>query len=78
MKKLEKHTFKTKGRRSNIDWDQVLDGSIWHLEEGVDFTSKPASVRASAQQAAKQRGLKAKVDVLDDAVVIQAIEPDSE
>ncbi len=37
-------------------WDDYLDGNVWELVRGEDFTSKTATFRANAQIQAKKRG----------------------
>ena len=53
-------------------WDEWLDGRIWELKRGEDFQSLH-SVRSSAYVRARDRGLWARVRIVDeDTVVIQA------
>lgn len=36
-------------------WDQWLDGQVWELVSGEDFTAKPPTLKANAQLQAKKR-----------------------
>jgi hypothetical protein len=36
-------------------WDEWLDGSVWELVKGEDFTSKLPTFRANAQLQARKR-----------------------
>jgi hypothetical protein len=37
-------------------WEEWLDGSVWELRQGQDFTAKLPTFRANAQTQAKKRG----------------------
>jgi hypothetical protein len=37
-------------------WDQYMDGRVWILVPGEDFTAKPATFRTMATQQALKRG----------------------
>lgn len=57
-------------------WDEWLDGSVWELVRGDDFSSRTSTLRANAQIQAKKRGGRvrsksAKVPDGREAVVIQ-------
>lgn len=60
---------------SRYPWDEWLDGSVWELVPGDDFTAKPATFRSIAQAQAKKRGgrIRTKAVEMDgrDALVIQ-------
>lgn len=64
----------TRGRAGYAEMETWLDGKIYKLVQGVDFTVKVASVRSSINEAAKRRGKKVRSNVVDDgkAIVIQA------
>ena len=57
-------------------WDTWLDGQIWRLERGKDFSStKAVSIRGSAYQAAAYRGKKLRTQLIsDDVLIVQATE----
>ena len=38
-------------------WDEWLDGSVWQLIRGEDFTAKASTFRTNAQLQAKKRGV---------------------
>lgn len=52
---LESYSF-TKGGPS-YPWDEWLNGNVWRLTAGKDFTSKAEVFRSMANSRAKQRGL---------------------
>ncbi len=56
-------------------WEEWLDGGVWELVRGADFTSKPSTFRATVQTQAKKRGGRARSKAVTvdgrDAVVIQ-------
>jgi hypothetical protein len=67
-------SFEFSGRNAKHDWDSWLDGQIWELEAGTDFTSKPSSLRASAVKQAGNKGKSLKFQVRDNGnVVLQAV-----
>jgi hypothetical protein len=74
-KKLKTFTF-AMGRGGEYDWDKWLDGSIWELHQGTDFTKTPRAVSIAAHQTAKRKGFKVHTNVRGDVLVIQAYEPD--
>lgn len=37
-------------------WDELLDGEVWELVSGEDFSSKPTTIIANARLQAKRRG----------------------
>lgn len=47
-------------------WDEWLDGSVWELEVGRDFTSKVPTFRANAQIQARKRGGAIRTRLLED------------
>lgn len=57
---------------STYPWDEWLDGSVWELEAGKDFTIKAKSLRTTGQQVARARGGKLRVaDLPNGNLVIQ-------
>ncbi len=53
-------TISAPGRKSKYDWDNLLNGQMWQLFEGEDYTSR-ASFRSAAYNEAKTRNLKVAV-----------------
>lgn len=49
--------------KSTHPWDEYLDGSVWELTEGEDFTSKLATFRMNAKAQAERRGGKVRTSV---------------
>jgi len=50
--------------RSTYPWDEWLDGSVWELTEGEDFTSKIPTIRMNAKVQAKKRAGNVRTRVL--------------
>lgn len=48
---------KRRGRPSEHNWDNLLDGSIWRLRKGEDYTSQSRSFVSQARRAAQDAGL---------------------
>lgn len=42
--------------RTQHPWSEYLDGRVWELTPGEDFTAKVPTFKASAQAQAKKRG----------------------
>ena len=63
------------GPGSRYPWDEWLDGGVWELMGGEDFTSKTSTFRANAQLQAKKRGGRTKSRLITsdgrDAVILQ-------
>lgn len=36
-------------------WDEILNGEVWELTEGEDFTSRPSTLISNARLQAKRR-----------------------
>lgn len=72
MKTLSDFSFSNRSSsRGKHDWASLLNGKVWSVESGVDFTSKPAIFLAQARMQAKKRGGKLRTQTQDDCVVIQ-------
>jgi hypothetical protein len=60
---------------SRYPWSEWLDGTIWELTAGADFSSKVSTFRANVQTQAKKRGGRARSRAITsdgrEAVVIQ-------
>ena len=60
---------------SRYPWDEWLDGNVWELVHGDDFTAKPSTFRSIASGQAKKRGGKMRTRSVEadgrPAVVIQ-------
>lgn len=72
MKVLKQFEFTAKSRGTKYDWAKLLDGGIYQLEEGKDFTCKPATFAMIARKHAKLAGLAVRVQQVDGGLVIQA------
>lgn len=62
-KVIEAFDFRVRHVHWSYDWDSWLNGQIWQLEEGVDYTCKSSSIRLLAIGAAKRRKLRVHVSV---------------
>ena len=62
---------RTNGQR--YPWEQWLDGQIWELTRGEDFSSKPETFRRSVYLAAERIDKKVLTRVMGDRLVVQAI-----
>jgi len=58
------------GRR--YPWDLYLDGSVWRLAQGRDYTCRGKSIVSQANKMGRMRGLRVRTVVEGDTVVIQA------
>lgn len=77
MKTLDEFDFGTQTRRSQYDWDEILNGEINVLEAGKDFECKPITIKSRARVVAKERGLACRVrETKNGDVVVQSYEPD--
>ena len=56
---------------SRHQWDQWLDGQIWKLTPGVDFKSKPSSLRTLAYAVAQRRGGQVDTSLREGCLYIQ-------
>ena len=75
MKTLKKFEFPTFGGRSQYDWDTLLDGRIFHLEQGdgKDFSCTVGTFRAIAARQAANRKRKLRAAKVEGGLVIQAL-----
>lgn len=58
--------------RSVYPWAEWLDGNIWELARGEDFTVKPSHMQQATGAAARKRGLEYTTRSIGDKVYIQA------
>jgi hypothetical protein len=59
--------------RSKRPWHEWLDGRVWKLKEGEDYTCTPASLTVQARLAAKKMGVKVRYHLLEGYVIVQGI-----
>ena len=76
--KLDDYDFSSKNTgRSRYPFDEWLDGSIWKLKQGEDFSSERSSMRTRLHTEATKRGLKVSVSMReDDCLIIRAYWPE--
>jgi hypothetical protein len=71
--KIENYDFSRRGRKEKYPWAEWLDGNVWSLDAGDDFTCTSESLRTTIYAAAKKRGVSVNTFVDDDKVIVQAI-----
>ena len=54
-------------------WDQWLDGRIWELTHGEDFTSKPMTFKLAARRTARLRGGELRANLDGNKLIIQFV-----
>lgn len=69
-------TWPGRSSSAKYPWNEWLDGQIWSLVQGTDFTGPPNNMRNAASAAAKVRGLKIRTSVQENTVFVQANPPD--
>ncbi len=52
-------------------WDKWLDGGVWELVPGVDYTVRPGVMRVAAHAAARTRGGRARTTQQNGHMLIQ-------
>lgn len=73
MKAIESFQFSArKGNASKQDWNTLFNGSIWMMEAGVDFQSKPNCFASLAKRYAKNMGFGLRIGRDGENVVLQA------
>ncbi len=75
MKTLKSYEFKSSGSRNGrtYDWDKLMDGKIYQLEEGKDYECKQQTVLMMARTQAKKRGMRLRGTKVEGGVVLQAV-----
>lgn len=79
MKTLTSHTFTRAARESQYDWEKLLDGKIYQLEAGSDFSCKVLTFCSLIRGAAKKAGVSVRTQTITDdkgnetGVVVQAV-----
>lgn len=68
---LEDFDFR-KRPHSRHPWDTWLDGQVWELRQGVDFSSEPPNMRGAAHAAAAKRGLTVRTSIRGPVLTLQA------
>jgi hypothetical protein len=59
-------TFPAATSQSRYPWDEWLDGRVWELIAGEDFSSKPETIRQNATVQAHRRGGTARTRLIQD------------
>jgi hypothetical protein len=62
------------GRRATYPWGEWLDGSIWKLTLGVDFSGSLNSFRNNIYVTARRKGRGVRLRIVEGAIVLQAFE----
>lgn len=73
-KALETFNFPHGGRKGiEFDWDSILDGKIWQLEQGTDFDADPKTFIGAVARAANLKNLRVKRQIDGKTIVLQAV-----
>jgi hypothetical protein len=51
-------------------WNEWLDGRIWELKQGVDFTCPASTMSCTIRSSASRKGKRAKVQVSKDKTIV--------
>lgn len=76
MKTLDSFTFKAtsgNGASAKYDWATWLNGKIYQLDAGVDYTCTMNSLKFAAKRQAKKLGICVRFSKVDGGLVLQAI-----
>jgi hypothetical protein len=65
----------TMSKRPRRDWKALLDGQVYLLEKGVDFTGSCISMRTQIYIAAANHGVRVTVRRADHGLAFQALGP---
>lgn len=73
-KTLDKFDFPHGGRKGiEYDWDSILDGRIYQLEQGKDFAVEPKTFVGAVARQANERNLRVKRQIDGKVLVLQAV-----
>lgn len=73
-KTLKTFDFPHGGRKGIVyDWDSILDGSIWQLEQGTDFDADPKTFVGAVARAANAKNMRVKRQIDGKTLVLQAV-----
>lgn len=73
-KTLDSFEFPHGGRKGiEYDWDSILDGKIYQLEQGKDFKEEPKTFVGAVARAANSRNLRVKRQIDGKVLVLQAV-----
>lgn len=72
MAQVSKFPRATRGRKGGSWLDPYLDGQVWKLNRGDDFSGQPRGVQAYASALGKQRGIRIKTQADGNTVYLQA------
>lgn len=61
----------------NYPWHLWLDGRIWALKQGIDYTIRPTSMRTRCHKMAKEFQCAVRTRMYRGMLYIQAIDPDT-
>lgn len=79
-KELKEFPADGRGRTARYDWETWLNGKVWQLEAGADFTSKAGSMRTLIYSHARKAGGTARIQIQEGGkiVVVQFVPKKSE
>lgn len=73
-KTLDSFDFPHGGRKGvEYDWDSILDGKIYQLEQGKDFEVEPKTFIGAVARQANARNMRVKRQIDKKVLVLQAV-----
>jgi hypothetical protein len=66
-------TFPPRAKSTRYPWSLWLNGAIWQLRQGIDFTVTPKSFQSAAFARAKAMGKKLQTTISGDTITIQML-----
>ncbi len=66
------------GRQPGYPWDEWLDGQVWCLVKGEDFSAGMASMRSLVSYTAGRRGLKYRSKMVGNSLYVQVLHSDDD
>lgn len=74
-KNLKTFDFPHGGRKGIVyDWETLLDGNIWQLEQGPDFDVDPKTFVGALARAANAKNMRVKRLIDGKTLTVQAVE----
>lgn len=72
-KVLKSFDFKTGvASASKYPWNEWLDGRIWEITQGEDYSIKPISMAQNVWKAARDNGKASKIKIIGNRIVFKA------
>lgn len=71
--RLSSYDFSKRKRATKYPWDEWLDGSVWRITQGVDFTLSLRAMQSSVIIAARRVGRCVTTRVEGEHLILQAL-----